>query len=222
MLLATRCASCGRDDCALTPMPGPASHLCLSCLDHLADDWGMTDRALQLLDRLTPTRRQHSEAVARRAREAFPLIKPRWHHELHRAALLHDIGYESPAIWGTHALDGATELQALGESAIVCDLVAHHTAATIEADEAGIPASAFAAFTYHGSAPIDQLRSIIAWADLTTSPTGHLVTVDERLGEILQRYPPGTLVHRSTTRAAGWMRLAGTSPLASATQSLAG
>lgn len=216
MLLATRCASCGRDDCALTPTSGPASYLCLSCLDQLVDDVGMTDRAVQLLDRLTPSRRQHSEAVARRAREAFPLVAARWHQEVYRAALLHDIGYESPKVWGTHALDGATELRSLGESPLVCDLVAHHTAATIEADEAGIPATAFAPFIYHGPAPIEQLRSIIAWADLTTSPNGDLVTVDERLDEILQRYQPGSLVHRSITRASSWLHIAGTSPLAGA------
>jgi hypothetical protein len=38
-------------------------------------------------------------------------------------------------------------------------------------------------------------------ADLTTGPAGQRLTFDERLDEILTRYPAGSVVHRAMSRA---------------------
>ena len=41
----------------------------------------------------------------------------------------------------------------------------------------------------------------LAYADMTTGPTGRGVTVEDRLAEILERYGPDDPVHRAISRA---------------------
>lgn len=49
--------------------------------------------------------------------------------------------------------------------------------------------------------PTLKLLDLLTWADMTTSPTGEMVSVHERLREILERYdedgPVGLAVRRS-------------------------
>ena len=48
----------------------------------------------------------------------------------------------------------------------------------------------------------------LTFADMTTSPTGQPVSVEERLAEILDRYPPTDPVHRAITESSEQLRAA--------------
>ena len=74
--------------------------------------------------------------------------------------------------------------------------VAHHSCARFEAEERGL-ASELETFAEPSEAVMDAL----AYADMTTGPTGRGVTVEERLAEILERYGPDDPVHRAISRA---------------------
>ena len=104
------------------------------------------------------------------------------------AGWLHDIGY-SPAVaeTGFHPLDGARHLRHLGAPDILCRLVAHHTSALVEARLRGLDQVLLDEFPTPTS---PQLLDALTYADLTTSPTGAQITVNDRLAEILHRYPP--------------------------------
>ena len=94
-----------------------------------------------------------------------------------------------------------------GFSATVCHLVAQHSASTYEADERGIDLVAYA-----GVAVPDDLgpaHAVLWWADLTTGPQGHDVTVEDRLTEILTRYQPCDAVARFITRNRALLLAAG-------------
>ncbi|NCD17864.1 MAG: HD domain-containing protein, partial [Actinobacteria bacterium] len=80
------------------------------------------------------------------------------------AAWLHDIGY-SPAIadTGFHPLDGARHLRSLGAPARLCALVAHHSAAAVEARVRHMRAMLLAEFPPEESIVADALT----FADMT-------------------------------------------------------
>ena len=46
----------------------------------------------------------------------------------------------------------------------------------------------------------------LTYCDMTTGPDGQRVDVDERIAEILDRYPADHVVHRSIARAAPRLR----------------
>ena len=169
-----------------------------------------------LLQGLSGARHAHSLEVGRKAAAAAAqqhLVDPAFVVDLVTAAQVHDIGYRPDlALTGFHPLDGAIALRQAGFSDLTCHLVAHHTGATKEAAMRGIPASAFAPFAYppQEAAP---LRAVLAWADLTTSPDGRSVTVEDRLAEILTRYPSHDVVHRNTRAELAWLTAAGQHPL---------
>jgi hypothetical protein len=75
--------------------------------------------------------------------------------------------------------------------------VAHHSYAVIEAEERGLADVLGREFE---PAP-DALSSALTCCDMTTSPDGESVLVDQRLAEIHHRYGPGHLVSRSIRRA---------------------
>ena len=77
-------------------------------------------------------------------------------------------------------------------------LVAYHSCAIIEAGERGLADVLSREFE---PAP-DALSSMLTFCDMTTSPDGELVPVEQRLAEIQDRYGPGHLVSRSIQRAA--------------------
>ena len=102
------------------------------------------------------------------------------------------------AITGLHALDGARYLRdARHADAMLCQLVAHHSCAIVEAEERGLADVLSVEFE---PAPY-LLSSVLTYCDMTTSPDGELVPVDRRLAEIHHRYGPGHLVSRSIQRA---------------------
>ncbi len=144
----------------------------------------------------------HTQGVARKAESATAAVGAGSCELLVAAAWLHDIGYAPElAVTGLHALDGAQYLAGAAWPSSLCCLVAHHSAASVEAEQRGL-AEELAAFPMPDSVLLDALT----YADMTTSPQGMSVTVEERLAEILRRYPPEHPVHRSVGLAADRIR----------------
>jgi hypothetical protein len=114
------------------------------------------------------------------------------------AAWLHDIGYAATiAATGFHPLDGARHLRALGAPMRLCALVANHTAASVEAEVRGLASQLGAEFPAEPSGLTDALTH----ADMTAGPEGQELTVEERLSEILTRYPEGSVVNTAIRTA---------------------
>lgn len=114
------------------------------------------------------------------------------------AAWLHDVGYaRSIRRTGFHPVDGAEFVRAAGFAQSVVSLVAYHSGSVIEAEERGLTAE-LAAFP----APPAGLLDVVTYADMTTGPNGEGMDVQQRLAEILVRYPPDDVVHRAITRSA--------------------
>lgn len=113
------------------------------------------------------------------------------------AAWWHDLGYAPQlARTGFHPLDGARYLHGLGHHTRLVALVAHHSAATVEAQERGL--ENHLAVWHREEGPVaDALWT----ADMTTGPGGELVEYPERLEEILGRYGPDSIVGRAMLRA---------------------
>lgn len=147
----------------------------------------------------------HVAGVAAAARAIVDCVPPEDAELLVAAAWLHDIGY-SPEIaeTGFHPLDGARHLRALGAPERLCSLVAYHSAALVEAKVRHMRGVLLAEFPPEESVVADALT----FADMTTSPTGQPVTVDERLAEILNRYPPTDPVNRAITESSELLRSA--------------
>lgn len=139
----------------------------------------------------------HVRSVAARAEELSPAVPDEDRPTLVAAAWLHDIGY-APAIGHTrfHPLDGARHLRETGWPEVIVNLVAHHSGARFEAAERGLSAE-LAEFPFADSALLDALVA----ADLTTGPAGERVSYDERMDEILSRYPEEDPVHRTWIKA---------------------
>lgn len=161
-----------------------------------------------------PTRLAHVRSVASRLAATAPLA-PDW-ETLITAAWLHDIGYaKSIRRTGLHALDGALWLQSQGWDSQIVALVGHHSGAVNEAAVRGEMEE------FEQLPRPDQTRlDLLTWADMTTSPDGESVSVEDRLQEILQRYPdddPVSLAVRRSTpgltatveRVEKWLRESG-------------
>lgn len=142
----------------------------------------------------TSDRWRHVAGVAAAAHTASTILRPDEAALLLAAAWLHDIGY-SPEIahTGLHPLDGARHLRAMGAPPRLCALVAHHSAAAVEAEVRGLADALEGEFPPEFSVVADALT----FADMTTGPTGQAVTVEERLAEILERYPADHPVHEA-------------------------
>ncbi len=170
-----------------------------------ADDDGMsgTDRASRLVTTLLDgvgTRLAHSLGVAEQAERASPLLVEPWRSALVPAALLHDIGYNAElALAGFHPLDGARYLRDQRWPQEVCRLVAWHTGAAAEGRLRGLDAELVDEFPE----PPPEPAAALAWADMTSSPCGERCSPQERLGEILLRYPPDSIVHGAITASTG-------------------
>ncbi len=81
-------------------------------------------------------------------------------------------------------------------------LVAHHSCALCEARERGLETDLTAEFPTERPDLVDAL----IWCDMTTSPDGEQVTLDERLADIHSRYGPDHLVSRAITAATPTLR----------------
>src|SRR5690348_5543722 len=154
--------------------------------------------ARALLQEPLPRRWAHVQGVAARARSLAAVLGADA-ELLEAAAWVHDVGYAPDlAVTGLHQLDGARYLRdARHPGAMLCQLVAHHSCAVIEAGERGLADVLNSEFD---PAP-DVLASVLTYCDMTTSPDGELVPVEQRLAEIDDRYGPGHLVSRSIQRA---------------------
>jgi hypothetical protein len=158
--------------------------------------------AERLLADALPGRWAHVQGVAGRARTLSVMLGDDA-ELIEVAAWLHDIGYAPSLVrTGFHPLDGARFLRDdVGADEILCQLVAHHTAAAIEAEERGLGLE-----LHEFARPSPRLLNALIYCDLTAGVDGSTVDVDERLAEILTRYPPDHVVHRSITRSAPILR----------------
>jgi hypothetical protein len=138
----------------------------------------------------------HVQAVAHQAGSVAAALSAEDGDALVAAAFLHDIGY-APSLnrLGFHPVDGAQFLRGLGQERLAC-LVAHHSGARFEAEERGL-VDELAAFPAEAGPVMDALT----YADMTTGPAGQPMTLDQRVDEILRRYPPDDPVHRAIVRA---------------------
>ena len=145
-----------------------------------------------------PRRWNHVSAVGKKAegmRQAFDVEDG---PALVAAAWLHDVGYNPSLVdTGLHALDGARWLRTQGvDERIVC-LVAHHSCASLEAEERGLGETLAQEFSLESSPAADAL----CYADMTTGPDGQDLDVHDRLAEIRSRYGLDHLVTRFILRA---------------------
>lgn len=140
---------------------------------------------------------EHTRAVAARADQLSPAVPAEDRDLLVVAAWLHDLGYAPGLVSsGLHPLDGAAFLAGEGYPARLCALVAHHSAAMLEAEERGLVTD-LAVWPREEGAVADAL-----WmADMTTGPGGEALDYPARLAEILQRYEPSSVVARAMRRA---------------------
>ncbi len=144
-----------------------------------------------------PARWRHVQAVAAKGELVAEALGTE-RELLVSAAWLHDIGYSSNvAQTGFHPLDGARFLRARSVDERVVRLVAHHSCATVEAEERGFDDELRAEFP-----PEDgDLADGLWYCDMTTGPNGEAMSVGERLAEIRSRYGPEHVVTRFVDRA---------------------
>lgn len=117
------------------------------------------------------------------------------------AAWLHDIGYaDSVEQTGLHALDGARQLESLGAPAELASLVAYHSGAEYEADERGLVED-----LHRFPRPLQVNLDALTLADMTTGVTGSRVSIEDRLADILDRYPRAHPVHRAVLRSGTYL-----------------
>ena len=156
------------------PVNVPSQLPSLGRMNTLAS-WG-EQLARALLHEPLPRRWAHVQGVAARARGLAPVLGADA-DLLEAAAWLHDIGYAPGlATTGLHQLDGARYLRdAQHADAMLCRLVAHHSCAIIEAGERGLADILSSEFD---PAP-DVLASVLTCCDMTTSPDGQPVPVEQ-------------------------------------------
>lgn len=150
------------------------------------------------LEDALPQRWRHVKAVAHKTKElASKLFKEEQAQIVLAAAWLHDIGY-APEIkkTGFHPLDGALWLRTQGFDERIISLVAHHSCATLEAEERGFGK---ALEEFHED---DFLfADVLLFADMTTGPNGEEFSVQERIDEIVSRYGKNHVVGRFILKA---------------------
>jgi hypothetical protein len=160
-------------------------------------DWA-AEVARKLLGVPLPRRWAHVQGVAAQARSLAPILGDDA-ELLEAAAWLHDIGYSPDlADTGFHPLDGARYLRDVEHAdPVLCRLVANHSCAIIEAEERGLANALSSEFP----APAPMLNDALAYCDMTTTPTGNVVSVQDRLSEIVERYGPHDVVTRFIRKA---------------------
>jgi putative nucleotidyltransferase with HDIG domain len=154
--------------------------------------------ARKLLEGPLPRRWAHVQGVAAQARSLAPMLGDDA-DLLEAAAYLHDIGYAPDlAKTGFHPLDGARYLRDVAHAdPRLCSLVGQHSCAGIEAHERGLADDLAREFPRVDAV----LEDALAYCDMTTTPSGHVVTVRDRLSEIVERYGPGDIVTRFIHKA---------------------
>jgi hypothetical protein len=147
----------------------------------------------------------HSATVAAQVERVAGLVESEWRSPARDAAWPHDVGYH-PDLAGTgfHPLDGARWLRDHNWPVETCRLVAWHTQSLEEARLNGLAKELAAEF----DPPPPLVASALAWADLTSSPSGERWDTERRLAEILDRYPAGSIVHQATRASLPTLRAA--------------
>jgi len=153
----------------------------------------------------TSTRWAHTQVVAAHTMSIAKHVDPDWSEPLMEAAWLHDIGH-APVVanTGLHPLDGARWLQDHGWREPTCRLVAWHSAPLAEARLRGLEEELASAFLR----PPDVPLAALTWADMSSSPDGQPCTIEQRLAEILARYPCESIVHRAAMESVAELRAA--------------
>jgi HD domain len=160
-------------------------------------DWA-AELARTLLEVPLPRRWAHVQGVAGQACALAPILGDD-SELLEASAWLHDIGYSPDVVdTGFHPLDGARYLRDVQHAdPTLCSLVAHHSCAIIEAAERGLADELANEFP----APDPRLSDALAYCDMTTTPTGNVVSVNDRISEIVERYGPQNVVTRFIRKA---------------------
>lgn len=155
--------------------------------------------AERLLAEPLPQRWAHTQGVAARSRLLASTLGDRA-QLLEAAAWLHDIGYSPDlADTGFHPLDGARYLRNVEHADdLVCQLVAHHSYAIVEAEHRALRKILEDEFELP---PTDLLDALI-YCDMTTDPSGAPTSVDDRLTDICTRYGDDHVVSQSMRTAA--------------------
>ena len=154
--------------------------------------------ARKILEVPLPRRWAHVQGVAAQARSLAPILGDDA-DLLEAAAWLHDIGY-SPELadTGFHPLDGARYLRDIEHAGTdLCRLVANHSCAILEAEDRGLADVLSSEFP----SPDPKLNDALAYCDMTTTPTGGVVSVQARISEIVERYGPHNVVTQFIRRA---------------------
>jgi predicted hydrolase (HD superfamily) len=156
------------------------------------------DLARQLLAEALPQRWAHTQGVGKAAVRIAHVVGGDA-ELLVSAAWLHDLGYTPELVrTGFHPLDGARYLRDKhGADERLCRLVANHSCADIEAGHRHLGQDLAVEFPAAGG----LIEDALLFCDMTTSPTGAPVTVDDRLAEIFARYGDGSIVTRSMREA---------------------
>jgi hypothetical protein len=157
-------------------------------------DWAL-EQATSFLPPLG-NRWLHVQGVVARARETGQIFDEDEKACLIATAYLHDIGY-APTLHktGFHPIDGAYYLRSHGQERLA-SLVAYHSEAQFEAQLRGLGAE-LAVFPREQSAVAD----VLTYCDLTTGPTGELVSLQERIDDILSRYDREDIVVQAMYQA---------------------
>lgn len=143
-----------------------------------------------------PARLAHVDAVARRAAAIGPVVVEADVETLVAACWLHDIGYGSDLAGSAlHHVRGAAFLKGMGEERLA-GLVAYHSAGPEEALLRGIEAELL---VYADEA--SSVSRALTYCDVTTGPYGSVVSLDERVSDVCDRYGAEHVVSRALTRA---------------------
>lgn len=139
----------------------------------------------------------HTKGVVRTAEHIGEAFNEEDRALLIAAAYLHDIGY-APQIQktGFHPLDGAYYLLSLKQDRLA-SLVAHHSEAQFEAEQRSLLSELHTIPRNQAVTLVDALT----YCDMHTNSTGQEVSFEERINDILQRYPEGSIVDQAIRRA---------------------
>jgi hypothetical protein len=138
----------------------------------------------------------HVQGVARQAQWVSKMFDENDQAHLIASAYLHDIGYAPPIkTTGFHPLDGACYLQSNNQNRLA-SLTAYHSEAQFEAALRGL-LTELEKFPREYSEVADALT----YCDLTTSPIGQRVTLEERIADILKRYGETDIVTQALRKA---------------------
>jgi hypothetical protein len=138
----------------------------------------------------------HVQGVVEQARQVGAILDIEDRVYLLAGAYLHDIGY-APSLQrtGFHPLDGAYFLRSHNQDRLA-SLVAYHSEAQQEARLRGLYQE-LAQFPRETSAVADALT----YCDMTTNAVGLSVSFQERIADILSRYPATSVVSQAIRQA---------------------